>query len=329
MTSFNQNTCYVLKSDFPQQTGLRGFYEDVIAGLSQSPKALPCKYFYDEAGSILFTDICATRDYYVTRTETALMENILPELAALIGADVTLIEFGSGEGRKIRRLLETLENPLAYVPIDISVEILNRSAVELKNKFPSVAIYPLVADYTQYLKLPRQVMAMNNRKVVYFPGSTISNFTPQESSQFFKKVNACLKPGDGFVVGVDLIKSPARLHAAYNDSQGVTSQFDLNLLHRINRELGANFKPDFFEHYAFFNPAQHRMEMHLVSLRDHWVSIGNLRFHFAHGESIHTENSYKFTREEIANLGAAYGFRNEKTWVDGEQLFSLNFLVKD
>lgn len=328
MTSFNRNSVYAIENKLPVYNFRDQFHSDVIDGLTKSPKELPCKYFYDERGSVLFTKICHTDEYYVTRTETALMEDILPEVADMVGANATIIEFGSGEGKKIRRLLESLDNPAAYVPIDISAEILNRSAAELKAQFMGVAIYPVVADYTGVIELPSQILAMNNRKVVYFPGSTISNFTTRELPRFFKKVNSLLKPGDGFIVGADLIKSPARLHNAYNDAEGVTKAFNLNLLHRINRELGGNFDPQKFEHYAFFNPVQKRMEMHLVSLCEQWVNIGTESIHFAHGESIHTENSYKYTLDDVARMGATCGFKNARIWTDAEKLFSVSFLLK-
>ncbi|HTF98599.1 MAG TPA: L-histidine N(alpha)-methyltransferase [Cellvibrio sp.] len=328
MTSFNKNTLYAFEDQFQDIKNESDFYTDVIEGLSKSPKALPCKYFYDERGSLIFTEICNTEEYYVTRTEGELTEKILPELAGMIGPNATFIEFGSGEGKKIRSLLAGMDHPLAYVPIDISAEILNRSAIKLKTDFKNLAIYPVVADYMNEIQLPPQITSMNNRKIVYFPGSTISNFTPREASLFFSKVNACLKPGDGFIIGVDLIKSPARLHCAYNDAEGVTRKFDLNILQRINRELGGNFNPEFFEHYAFFNPVKHRIEMHLVSLCDHWVHIGTNKFHFDHGESIHTENSYKYTLEDVGHLGAESGFKNCKTWTDAEKLFSISFLMK-
>ena len=328
MTSFNRNTVYAIEHDAPNRSLREEFFNDVISGLAKFPKELPCKYFYDERGSILFTQICSTDDYYVTRTEAALMEKILPELTERVGANATIIEFGSGEGKKIRHLLESLDNPMAYVPIDISPEILNRSAIELKMQFKRVAIYPLVADYMGEIKLPRQVLAMNNRKIVYFPGSTISNFTAGEAATFFRKVSDFLNPGDGFIVGADLVKSPARLHNAYNDSEGVTKAFNLNILHRINRELDGNFDPQTFEHYAFFNPVQKRIEMHLVSLCEQWVNIGEELIHFSHGESIHTENSCKFTLDDVGHMGAACGFKNTRIWTDTEKLFSVSFLLK-
>lgn len=348
MISFNKNTVFALSNtslapttsipaatpsiapvqQAPVPTNREAFHKDVLAGLSKPRKELPCKYFYDERGSIIFTQICNTEDYYVTRTECELMTTILPELQAMVGVNATIVEFGSGEGKKIRQLLHALDNPLAYVPIDISAEILNSSAAALKTEFPEIAIYPIVADYMGKITLPLQVRGMHNRKIVYFPGSTISNFTPEEAGQFFRKVNGLLSPGDGFIIGMDLIKSPNRLHRAYNDAEGVTKDFNLNILERINIELDGNFNPDFFEHYAFYNPEQQRIEMHLVSLRDHWVSIGVEHFHFRHGESIHTENSYKYTLDDVTNIGADNGFKNCKTWTDPAKLFSISFLMK-
>ncbi len=328
MTSLNSNTL-VAARHVPRYTASQNpFYDDVIAGLSKIRKELPCKYFYDESGSILFTKICTTDDYYVTRTECALMERIMPELKAMIGTNATIIEFGSGEGKKIRQLLAALEDPVAYVPIDISAEILTTSAAALKMEFPSIAVYPIMADYMGRVTLPMQIHARKNRKIVYFPGSTISNFTPEEASRFFRKVSSLLNPGDGFVIGMDLVKSPNRLHRAYNDSEGITKAFNINLLHRINAELGGTFNPDFFEHYAFFNPTQQRIEMHLMSLCDHWATVGKMRFHFRHGESIHTENSYKYTLDDVTNIGRESGFKNCKVWTDPEQLFSVSFLMR-
>lgn len=333
MTSFNNSSVVYALKKVPQAypttyDANEAFYNDVIMGLSKNPKELPCKYFYDERGSIIFTQICNTADYYVTRTECQLMENIVPELAAMVGSGATIIEFGSGEGKKIRQLLGSLTKPFAYVPIEISSEILNHSAAKLKMEFNEVAIYPVVADYMGDITLPRQIAAMNNRKVVYFPGSTISNFTPEEATHFFKKISALLKPGDGFIIGVDLIKSPNKLHRAYNDSEGVTKAFNLNILQRVNNELGGNFNLDLFEHYAYFDPVKRRIEMHLISLCDQWVKIGTMKVHFKHGESIHTENSYKFTLSDVSKMGFNAGFRNVKMWTDPENLFSVSYLQK-
>lgn len=305
------------------------FLQDVIHGLSQSPKSLPCKYFYDERGSILFTEICKTDEYYITDTELTLLDEIMPDVARLIGRNANIIEYGSGEGRKIRHLLAGLDNPKSYTAIDISPEILLRSSSLLKREFPHIIVHPVVGDYMSHIRLP-EVVASDwiNHRVVFFPGSTISNFNPEEAVTFLETVKTLLKPGDGLLLGADLLKSPNRLHQAYNDKEGVTADFNLNLLRRINNELGADFDRHQFEHYAFFNMALSRIEMHLVSMADQTVHIGDHSFHFKRGESIHTENSYKFTIEDIAKLGITSGFNHIKAWKDHKDLFSIHYLIR-
>jgi dimethylhistidine N-methyltransferase len=303
------------------------FLRDVLQGLRRSPRQIPCKYFYDDRGSRLFTEICRTREYYITRTEIALLKEILPAIAALTGNHATVIEFGSGEGRKIRDLLSALPQPSAYVPIDISAEILLSASHQLQREFPQVAVHPVVGDYTAPIQLPTAVTRNGDgRRLVFFPGSTISNFKPAEAREFLGNLQTFLRPGDGLLLGVDLLKSPARLHSAYNDQQGVTAQFNLNLLQRINTELGANFVIKNFEHYAFFNPAKSRIEMHLVSLCHQVVTIADEEFHFAQGDPIHTENSYKYSVEDVINLGADCGFQHLQVWTDRERLFSIHYL---
>jgi dimethylhistidine N-methyltransferase len=305
------------------------FLQDVIHGLSQSPKSLPCKYFYDERGSILFTEICKTEEYYITTTELTLLDEILPDIARLVGRNANIIEYGSGEGRKIRHLLAALDNPKSYTPIDISTEILLRSTSQLKREFPQIIIHPVVGDYMSHIRLPEVVASDRiNHRVVFFPGSTISNFSPDEAQAFLGRINALLKPGDGLLLGVDLLKSPNRLHEAYNDKEGVTADFNLNLLRRINNELGADFDRHQFEHYAFFNMELSRIEMHLVSLKNQTVHIAGHRFHFKCGETIHTENSYKYTIEDVAKLGIACGFNHIKAWTDHNALFSIHYLMR-
>ncbi len=303
------------------------FMLDVIEGLAKSQKEIPCKYFYDERGSMLFTEICQTAEYYITRTELQLLEQILPEVSARIGGNATVVEYGSGEGRKIRDLLRALQEPRAYIPVDISAEILFDSSRRLKREFPGLAIHPLVADYTAPIALPELPSdGQSGRQVVFFPGSTISNFNPAEANRFLRNIRGFLRPGDVFLLGVDLIKSPNRLHQAYNDYDGVTADFNLNLLRRINRELGANFKLHQFEHYAFFNPRYSRIEMHLLSLTDQVVTIGQHQFSFREGETIHTENSYKYSVDGVVRLGHECGFRHEQVWTDTEKLFSVHYL---
>lgn len=304
------------------------FLQDVICGLSQTPKQIPCKYFYDARGAELFTQICRTPEYYVTRTELALLDEILPEVADLIGRHATIIEYGAGEARKIRNLLSALREPQAYVPVDISAEMLLQASHQVKGQFPQVAVHPVIADYTADLELPEVVArSRHGRRMVFFPGSTISNFTPGEARRFLRGMHSFLRAGDGLLLGVDLLKSPARLHAAYNDQQGITAEFNLNLLRRINRELHADFDLEQFEHYACFNPAKSRIEMHLVSLRDQTINIGRYQFQFAQGETLHTENSYKYSLRGVAQLGADCGFETLISWTDREQLFSLHYLV--
>lgn len=303
------------------------FMRDVVEGLRKTPKELPCKYFYDERGSILFTQICQTAEYYITRTEIRLLEQILPEVADLIGENATIVEYGSGEGRKIRNLLHSLPNPKAYVPIDISAEILLDSARKLRKEFPTLALYPQVADYSSPVSLPTAVTEHDSgKRVVFFPGSTLSNFSPAEANAFFCNLHSFLRPCDGLLLGADLIKSPNRLHQAYNDYDGVTAEFNLNILQRINRELRGNFKLHQFEHYAFFNPVLSRIEMHLISLIDQTVKIGPHHFSFSQGETIHTENSYKFSLDSITRLGQNCGFSHLRAWTDGEKLFSIHYL---
>lgn len=305
------------------------FLKDVVHGLKQTRKQLPCKYFYDERGSVLFTEICKTPEYYITRTELSLLDDILPNVARRVGRNVNIIEYGSGEGLKIRKLLAALDQPKSYTPIDISAEILLCSSKQLKREFPDIQIHPVVADYTAHIDLPEPVDADRmNRRVVFFPGSTISNFDPTEARQFLCKLGNLLKPGDGLLLGVDLVKSPTRLHDAYNDSAGVTADFNLNLLHRINNELGGDFEPSQFEHYAFYNPEVSRIEMHLISLCAQLVTVGGNQFHFDKGETIHTENSYKYSTERVQELGAECRFSHEHAWTDRQELFSVHYLTR-
>jgi len=306
----------------------QAFLQDVIHGLQQTPKQLPCKYFYDERGSILFTEICNTPEYYITRTELALLDDILPEVANLVGENANIIEYGSGEGRKIRRLLAALDRPKSYTPIDISPEILLRSAIRLKHEFPDIEIHPVVGDYTDEIDLPVTLKNdFQNRRLVFFPGSSISNFSPDEVRRFLANVKSLLQPGDGLLLGVDLIKSPKRLHEAYNDKEGVTADFNLNILRRINSELGANFDRHQFEHYAFYNPLASRIEMHLVSLARQTVTIAGQTFNFEQGETIHTENSYKYSMRGIAAVAEECGFTHSRMWSDHKDLFSIHYLT--
>lgn len=311
------------------------FMSDVIAGLSQGQKALPCKYLYDEDGSRLFEAICDTSDYYVTRADLAVLDQHLPEMAQLIGEQVHVIEFGSGAGVKTRHLLEALQAPQAYTPIEISASALDASAAELRAEFSQIEIRPLQWDYTQ--DIPSSVLSLgepDQRRLVFFPGSTISNFTHAEAADFLSRIRKMIKgqgerPDGGLLIGVDLIKSHDILVAAYDDSEGVTSDFNLNLLHRINRELDANFAVDQFRHEARYNTDHNRIEMHLVSQQDQQVRINGHRFEFKDGESIHTENSHKYSVEGFSKLAHESGLKVVKTWTDNNKLFSTHYLECD
>lgn len=301
------------------------FLTDIYEGLSKPCKTLPCKYFYDEQGSQLFEEICRTPEYYITRTEIGILLDNINEIANLAGPGCDILEFGSGAGIKIRLLLEGLQSPRSYIPIDISMEILQNSAHELARQFPDVQVIPIVGDYHKDIKLPARFQEQTKR-LVFFPGSTISNFTPAESRQFLQRVINLLNPGDGMLIGVDPVKPDAILNAAYNDAKGITSAFNLNLLHRIASTFRTNLRPQHFFHHAFFNKEESRIEMHLVSKLDQLVEIEGKRFAFRKGESIHTENSYKYDLQEFEILAASVGFDTEKVWQDCENLFSLHFL---
>ena len=302
------------------------FLEDVLEGLSRSQKALPPKYFYDEAGSALFDAICELPEYYPTRTEIALMRSHVGSMAARLGPRCALIEYGSGSGRKTRILIEALA-PVAYVPIDIAAAQLKASSAALAREFPDLTVIALCADYSRPLALPDLDRVGARRRAIYFPGSTIGNFTIPEAVDFLRNARAVAGPGGGMLIGVDLKKDPARLHAAYNDAQGVTARFNLNLLTRINRELGADFDLAAFRHHAFYDAGLGRIEMHLVSERAQQVRVRGRVVTFRAGETIHTENSYKYSIEEFQALARSAGFTPEASWTDAERLFSVHYLT--
>lgn len=302
------------------------FLQDVIAGLSTPRKALPPKYFYDARGSELFDAICELPEYYPTRTELAMLAASGRDMAARVGPDSAIIEYGSGSGRKTHILIDLLR-PRAYVAIDISSEPLRASAAQLATAFPRVGVFAICADYTQMLPLHQLARTEGARRVVYFPGSTIGNFNIPEARAFMVNARMVAGKGGAMLVGVDLKKPSAILHAAYNDAQGVTSAFNLNLLQRINRELGADFDVGAFEHQAHYAETAGRIEMHLVSRNDQQVRIQGHTFTFATGERIHTENSYKYSVEEFQVLAKDAGFDAAHCWVDPERLFSIHYLT--
>jgi dimethylhistidine N-methyltransferase len=292
--------------------------EDVIAGLSLPQKTLPPKYFYDGAGSRLFERICRLPEYYLTRAELALTRAHLASIARFAGKGCELVEYGSGESMKTRLLIRALR-PSAYLPVDISEAALRGAERRLRREFPWLRIVPVNGDFSRPIELP----ASRSRRVVYFPGSTIGNLTPEEAQAFLSMTRG---QATRMLVGVDLRKDANVLHAAYNDSRLVTAAFNLNLLARINRELGADFDFDRFAHYAFYNAPLGRIEMHLVSLARQTVRIGRHRFAFDAGESIHTENSYKYSIEGFRALAARAGVAAEKVWLDRKGLFALHGL---
>jgi dimethylhistidine N-methyltransferase len=298
----------------------------VLAGLGQPQKTLPCKFFYDAEGSRLFDRICDLPEYYPTRTESRILQSHARDIARLVGPDACLVEFGSGAGVKIRLLLSALERPASYVPVDISRRHLLSAASSLARDFPRLNVAPICADYTQPFVLPAPSGKAPAATAGFFPGSTIGNFTPGEARAFLAGARRLLGPGSSMIVGVDLRKDEGVLTRAYDDAAGVTAAFNLNLLRRINRELGGTFKLDQFAHEARWNGGLGRIEMHLVSRRDQIVEIGRDHFAFRAGETIHTENSYKYTLDQFRALARAAGYDTRAVWTDEAALFSVHVL---
>ena len=301
------------------------FAADVIAGLTAKPKRLPPKYFYDAAGSALFERITGLPEYYPTRCELALLQNNAPAIASLFQPGCALIEFGAGSSRKARILLGAAATVEAYVPVDISGDFLQQDAAQLRRDFPHLTVQPIVADFTQKLDLPSGIAGLP--RVGFFPGSTIGNFEPHEACNFMRHAAGMLGAGAVLVIGVDLVKDAKILYRAYNDAEGVTAKFNLNLLTRINRELGADFDLSSFEHHAFYNSEQSRIEMHLASTKRQKVRVSGTTIDFRAGETIHTENSYKYTIESFQALARGSGWSPLKVWSDG--MFAVHALVCD
>lgn len=302
------------------------FLDEALAGLRSDPKTLPSKYFYDARGSELFDAICNLEEYYLTRTELAIMQDHVVEMADRLGPGCLIVEYGSGSSLKTRILLARMKAPAGYVPIDISREHLLASAADLQREFPAIEIFPICADYTDVIELPSANRSVR-RIAVYFPGSTIGNFSPSDAGQFLRRMAAVSGRGGALLIGVDLDKDPDVLVAAYNDAEGITAAFNRNLLRRMNRELGANFKLSAFEHDAVFNEPKGRIEMYLVSTADQKVTIGDETIQFRRGERICTEYSQKYTLEEFASIAESAGFRVEQVWTDSEKFFSVQYLT--
>jgi len=275
--------------------------EEVLEGLRGPQKSLPSKYFYDERGSRLFEQITRLKEYYPTRTEKAIMQQYMPEIAECIAGDSVLVELGSGSSKKIRLLLNHLTNIAAYVPVEISGKYLAEVVRTLKQDYPNLLIKPVCADYTKPFQFP-PIQNPHTYYILFYPGSTIGNFRPCQAQQFLETISRILNPGGGMIIGVDLKKNKKIMEAAYNDKKGITAAFNKNILWHLNRELNADFNPVNFQHKAFYNQEEGRVEMHLISEKKHEVSVAGQTFFFEKGESIHTENSYKYTLDEFEKL---------------------------
>ena len=297
--------------------------EEVVDGLAHSQKYLPTKYLYDEKGSQLFDEICELSEYYPTRTEISIMQDNISEICDYIGYNSQLVEFGSGSSLKTRILLEEMPD-ITYVPVEISAKYLDNSVKELRKQFPDLDIKPVRADYTKPFDLPA-VQHKHARRVIYFPGSTIGNFSPEIARQFLHLMADEAGANGGLLIGVDLKKDPKVLLNAYNDDEGVTAEFNKNILSHINRELGADFQPDCFRHEVCYNERQGRVEIYLRCIKDHQVTVGEHKFNFKEGECIHTENSHKYTLDSFAEL-ASERWAPRKIWTDDKEWFSIQYL---
>jgi dimethylhistidine N-methyltransferase len=304
--------------------GEESFRDAVLAGLDRQPRSLPCKFFYDTRGSELFEEITKVPEYYLTRTELAILEEYADDIATQIGPHARLIELGSGASRKVRILLQAMKEPAAYVPVDISREHLRDAAAQLAADFPELPVIAVCADYTRPFRLPA-MPGPAGKLAGFFPGSTIGNFEPEAVVRFLRNCAELLGPGGEMLVGADLKKEPEILDSAYNDRAGKNAAFNMNMLERINRELGGDLDLDRFQHLAFYNEDERRMELYIQSLADQTATIAGRRFDFAKGERIHTENSYKYPAEEFHALAARAGFLPVQTWTDKNELFCVYY----
>jgi dimethylhistidine N-methyltransferase len=301
------------------------FLGEVLEGLKRPQKALPCKYFYDARGSRLFEEICTLDAYYPTRTELGIMEGRVGQMARALGPALRLVELGAGSGQKTRLLIDALDEPAAYLPVEISKAALDSCARRMREAFPQLEVLPVCADYTRQVELSQPESAYD-ATAVYFPGSTIGNFVPHEACAFLRRVARLVGEGGGLLIGVDLQKSPQVLERAYNDARGVTAAFNLNLLEHINRELGADFDLESFHHRAVWNEQDGRIEMHLVSRRPQRVRLGGEEIAFSEGEFITTEYSYKYTPDGFEALAGQAGFETRQMWTDDKEWFSVWYL---
>ncbi|MEO0529088.1 MAG: L-histidine N(alpha)-methyltransferase [Planctomycetota bacterium] len=322
MTSCSTSACI----DRTRNDETSTFKTDVLEGLTQTPKSLPCKHFYDQRGSELFDRICELPEYYPTRTELAIMREHADEIAAAIGPGAVLVEYGSGSSVKTRLLLDALPEPAAYVPVDISEEHLHATAEKLSQAYPTIDIVPVAADFTRPFELPALAREASHA-AVYFPGSTIGNFVPDDAASLLKQIAQLVGVGGGLVIGIDLQKETAVLEAAYNDAQGVTAEFNKNLLRRINNELDADVTIEGFEHRAVYDDDAGRVSLSLVAEEPQTATIEGEAIDFAAGEAIHTEYSHKYTIDGFAELAAHAGFQLRKAWTDPKEWFAVLHLV--
>lgn len=296
---------------------------EVVSGLASSPKAIPPKFFYDQRGSELFDAICELPEYYQTRTEMNILRNCVADLVDHIGPDCLLVELGSGASKKVRLLLEQLR-PSSYMGVDISKEFLLSSTQALASDYPWLDVHAACVDFSHTLDIPH--CETFDHKVAFFPGSSIGNFDPDDAIDLLRRIAEMMGTNGHLLIGVDLKKHISILNSAYNDAAGITAEFNLNLLTRIHDELDSDIDPDAFNHHAFYNPARGRIEMHLVSTYAQRIRIEDHLFEFDTGETIHTENSYKYTIEEFGELAAAAGFHQQQVWTDESSLFSVQLL---
>ena len=302
-----------------------GLRDEVLRGLRATPKTLPPKLFYDAAGAELFERITTLPEYYLTRTELAILRGRALDIAQLTGPDAVLVEYGSGAGVKVRLLLDALAKPAAYIPVDISAAQLARVAAEIRAEYPHVPVHPVCADYTRPLVIP--ALHPRRRRLAFFPGSTIGNFHPTEAAAFLRRIRNTLGHDGALVLGVDRVKDAVTLNAAYNDAAGVTEAFNLNMLQRLNRELGANFDLARFAHRAFFNERAARVEMHLESLARQTVAVAGETLTFEQGETIWTESSYKYSEAALETLVNSAAFTATRLWTDSADRFWVAYLT--
>jgi L-histidine Nalpha-methyltransferase len=302
------------------------FLAELLRGLSQRPKSIAAKFFYDEMGSQLFDEICTLDEYYLTRTEMGILRENASEICALFGPECRLVELGSGSSAKTRILLDHLDAPAAYVPVDIAVEQLLQSSARLARRYPELCIKPVCADFTTAFTLP-DIPSLVRRTVAFIPGSTIGNLEPAEAGNFFRQISLLCGADGGLLIGVDLKKDRLTVERAYNDARGVTARFNLNLLTRINRSFDAGIRQDKFQHHAFYNEEFGRIEMHLVSLVEQTIRLNGTTFILQEGEHIVTEHSYKYSLDEFAKLAGRSGWAVKGLWTDAANLFSVHYLA--